>query len=166
MFDSLLPWCVHTAGSAIAGGPSPKSASQRSLGGAAFYQVYQTSDGQHVALGGRELKFARNLLTALGREDLLPLAEEPAGEQGELIAFLRATFATKTRDEWVQWFADKDVAFAPVLDFREALDEPHIAERGLWVTGEGGGRHIAPAIRFVGEEWAPGKVPPLAKRPA
>ncbi|QIG53547.1 CoA transferase [Altererythrobacter sp. BO-6] len=166
MFDSLLPWCVHTAGSAIAGGPSPKSASQRSLGGAAFYQVYKTSDGQHVALGGRELKFAKNLLTALGREDLLPLAEAPAGEQGELIAFLRATFATKTRDEWVQWFADKDVAFAPVLDFREALDEPHIAERGLWVAGEGGGRHIAPAIRFVGEDWAPGDVPPLVKRPA
>ena len=39
MFDSLLPWCAHTAGSAIAGGPSPRSSEQRSLGGAGFYQV-------------------------------------------------------------------------------------------------------------------------------
>ncbi len=159
MFDSLLPWCAHTAGSAIAGGPSPISQEQRSLGGAAFYQVYKTRDARHVVLGGREVKFARNLLTALGREDLLPLAEAPAGEQSELIAFLRDTFATRTRAEWIDWFADKDVAFSPVLDFREALDEPHIAERGLLVSSAGGGNHIAPAIRFAGEDWQPGAVP-------
>jgi crotonobetainyl-CoA:carnitine CoA-transferase CaiB-like acyl-CoA transferase len=161
MFDSLLPWCVHTAGSAISGGDAPRSSSQRSLGGAGFYQVYRTADDGHVVLGGRELKFARNLLTALGRDDLLPLAEAPAGEQDALIAFLRETFATRTRAEWEAWFADKDVAFAPVLDFREALDAPHVAERGLLVTDAGGGTHIAPAIRFAGEEWTPGPVPEL-----
>jgi crotonobetainyl-CoA:carnitine CoA-transferase CaiB-like acyl-CoA transferase len=161
MFDSLLPWCVHTAGSAISGGDAPRSSSQRSLGGAGFYQVYRTADDAHVVLGGRELKFARNLLTALGRDDLLPLAEAPAGEQDALIAFLRETFATRTRAEWEAWFADKDVAFAPVLDFREALDAPHVAERGLLVTDAGGGTHIAPAIRFAGEEWTPGPVPEL-----
>lgn len=163
MFDSLLPWCAHIAGSAIAGGESPHSASQRSLGGAGFYQVYRTAEGRHVVLGGRELKFARNLLTALGREDLIPLAEAPAGEQGELIAFLRQTFASRTRAQWVQWFADKDVAFAPVLDFREALDASHVTERGLLVTGEDGGLHIAPAIRFAGEHWTPGRVPDLGE---
>ncbi len=163
MFDSLLPWCAHTAGSAIAGGTAPISASQRSLGGAAFYQIYETKDARHIVLGGREIKFARELLAALGRQDLLPLAEAPAGAQGELIAFLRATFATRTRDEWVEWFADRDVAFAPVLDFREALDQPHIAERGLWVEAAGGGHHIAPAIRFAGEDWTPGSVPGLGE---
>lgn len=161
MFDSLLPWCAHTAGTAIAGGKSPKSASQRSLGGAAFYQVYKTSDGRHVVLGGRELHFARNFLTVLGREDFYDHAARDAGEQGELIAFLRETFATKSRDEWVSWFEDKDVAFSPVLDFREAFDEPHVAERGLLVETEDGGNHIAPSIRFLGEDWSPGAVPEL-----
>ena len=66
MFDALLPWCVHTAGSAIAGGPGPVSGSQRSLGGAAFYQVYRTKDDRQIVLGGRELKFARNLLVGAG----------------------------------------------------------------------------------------------------
>ena len=125
--------------------------------------MYKTKDGQRVALGGREIKCARNLLTALDRLDLLPLAEAPAGEQGELIAFLRETFATKTREEWVEWFADAenvgDVAFSPVLNFREAFDEPHIAQRGLIVEAPGGGQHIAPAIRFAGEDWQPGAVP-------
>lgn len=164
MFDSLLPWCAHIAGSAIAGGESPRSARQRSLGGAALYQVYRTADGRHIVLGGREIKFARNLLTAFGREDLLPFAEAPAGEQGPLIEYLRGAFAARSRDEWVEWFRDKDVAFAPVLDFREALDEPHIAERGLLVEAESGAHHLSPSIRFAGEEaWSPAVVPELGQ---
>lgn len=152
MFDSLLPWCAHTAGSAIAGGEAPRSSAQRSLGGAAFYQVYRTSDGKHVCLGGREMKFVHNLLGALGVPELADVAERPAGDQEELIGYLRSAFAERTRDEWVAWFADKDVAFAPVLDFREALDQPHIAERGLLVECEGA-HIIAPALRFAGERW-------------
>jgi crotonobetainyl-CoA:carnitine CoA-transferase CaiB-like acyl-CoA transferase len=160
MFDSLLPWSVHTAGSAIAGGLSPRSASQRSLGGAAFYQVYRTSDDRHIVLGGRELKFVANLLDALERMDLYPVAERPAGQQDELIAFLRQTFATRTREEWTAWFADKDVAFAPVLDYREALDAAHIAERGLWIEHDGA-HQITPAIRFASEAWQPCGAPKL-----
>jgi crotonobetainyl-CoA:carnitine CoA-transferase CaiB-like acyl-CoA transferase len=163
MFDSLLPWCAHTAGSAIMGGAAPRSREQRSLGGAAFYQVYATSDGKHIALGGREIKFARNLLTALGREDLLPHAQRAAGQQGELIGFLSDTFAQRSRDEWVAWFADKDVAFAPVLDFREALDSDHVAERGLLVQSPDGANQIGPAIRFMGEGWDAGRVPRLGR---
>jgi crotonobetainyl-CoA:carnitine CoA-transferase CaiB-like acyl-CoA transferase len=160
MFDSLLPWSAHTAGSAIAGGAPPVSTGQRSLGGAAFYQVYRTSDDQHVVLGGRETKFVENLLTALERPDLIAVGSAPAGEQGALIAFLRGIFSSRTRDDWVTWFADKDVAFAPVLDFREALDAPHIAERAL-LTEHGGHHMITPAIRFAKEAWHPRVAPEL-----
>ena len=160
MFDSLLPWCAHTAGSAIAGGAPPRSSHQRSLGGAGFYNVYQTSDARHVVLGGREMKFVENLLNALGRPDLIALGEAPAGKQGALITFLRETFATKTRAEWEAWFANKDVAFAPVLDFREAFDQPHVAERGL-IVEQGGAHQIAPAIRFASQTWTPSSAPEL-----
>lgn len=160
MFDCLLPWSAHIAGAALAGGEPPRSASQRSLGGAAFYQVYPTADGRHVVLAGRERKFAEELLGALGRPDLVALADRPAGEQGELIAFLGETFRTRSRDEWIAWFAGRDVAFAPVLDFREAFAAPHIAERGLLVES-GGGHMIAPAIRFAGESWQPRPAPEL-----
>jgi len=160
MFDSLLPWCAHIAGSAIAGGEAPRSTSQRSLGGAAFYQVYATKDGKHVVLGGREMKFVHNLLGALGVPELASVAARPAGEQDELIAHLRSVFAEMTRDEWVAWFADKDVAFAPVLDFREALDQPHIKERGLLVEHDGA-HIIAPAVRFAHEQWEAKSAPEL-----
>lgn len=162
MFDSLLPWCAHIAGSAIAGGEAPRSAAQRSLGGAGFYQVYQTRDGRHVALGGREQKFVKVLLSALGREDLIPLGEADAGPaQAPLIAFLRETFLTRTRDEWVAWFEDKDVAFSPVLDFAEGFASAHVAHRALLVEA-GDAHHIAPPIRFAGEpEWTPADAPEL-----
>jgi crotonobetainyl-CoA:carnitine CoA-transferase CaiB-like acyl-CoA transferase len=159
MFDCLLPWCVHTAGSAIAGGAAPRPARQRSLGGAAFYQIYRTRDAKHVVLGGRELKFAAALLTALERPDLISHASRDAGEQAELVGFLRDVFATRSRDEWTTWMAEKDVAFAPVLDFREALDQPHIAERSLLIEADGR-HHIASPIRFADEPARlPGPVP-------
>jgi crotonobetainyl-CoA:carnitine CoA-transferase CaiB-like acyl-CoA transferase len=139
MFDSLLPWCAH------------------------FYNVYACSDGRHVVLGGREPKFVRTLLEALGRPDLVPLGEaEPGAAQGPLRAFLAETFAARTRDEWVAWFAHRDVAFAPVLDFAEALASDHVRGRGLVV--EAHGHQIAPAIRFLHEPAAPlADAPPLGQ---
>ena len=115
-------------------------------------------------LGAREIKFAKVLLTALDRLDLLPLADMEAGEaQKPLTDFLRETFATKSRDQWVEWFADKDVAFSPVLDFREALDQDFVREKGLLVEADGA-HQIAPAFRFRSEEqWQPSDAPKLQK---
>ncbi len=161
MFDSLLPWSAHIAGDAIMGGDSPTSSHQRSLGGAAFYNVYATADDRQIVLGGREAKFVSVLLDALGRPDLIAQGNAPAGEQQGLTAFLRATFATRRRDEWVEWFAHKNVAFAPVLDFREAFDQPHAIARNLVVAG-GGGHQIAPPIRFLDTKWQAAPAPEQA----
>lgn len=162
MFDSLLPWCAHIVGAAIAGGEPPRSASQRSLGGAGFYNVYATADGRHVALAGREPKFAAALLGALGREDLIAVANAPAGAaQAPLIEFLRTTFATRTQAEWNEFMDLIDVAYAPVLDLREALGAPEVAERGLRVVADGA-HQIAPAIRFASDpDWMPPAAPDL-----
>ncbi len=156
MQATLLPWTAHVAGLAVAGGPAPRSAEQRSLGGAAFYNVYTCADGRHVVLCGRELKFARTLLGDLGRPDLLPLAAAEAGPaQAPLRAYLAETFATRTQAEWVAWFAGRDVAFAPVRDLADGL-----ARSGLVVADADGAHHIAPAIRFADEDaWGPGVTP-------
>ena len=146
MFDSLLPWCAHIAGDAVVHGAPVRSRSQRSLGGAAFYNVYETADGRHVVLCGREEKFARNLLTALGRPDLLASAMADAGPaQQPAQSFLAETFRTRTRDEWTAWFHDRDVAFAPVLDFAEALRQPHVAGRML-IGADGRHRFRSPVV--------------------
>ncbi|QMW24160.1 CaiB/BaiF CoA transferase family protein [Sandaracinobacteroides saxicola] len=163
MFDSLLPWCAHIAGPALTDGIAPTSATGRSLGGHPFYNIYRTSDSRHITLCGREPKFSTNLLTALARPDLIPLAHSEAGpHHAPLTAFLTETFLERTRDQWTAWFHHHDVAYAPVLDFREALTQPLIAERGLVVHADGG-HHLAPAIRFTGEPaWQPAEAPILS----
>jgi crotonobetainyl-CoA:carnitine CoA-transferase CaiB-like acyl-CoA transferase len=146
MFGSLLPWMAHVAGDAVVSGRPVRAAEQRSLGGHAFYQVYRCADGRHIVLCGREPKFARALLDALGRPDLLAVAEAEAGAaHAPLIAFLRETFATGTRDEWVQWFAGRDIAFAPVLDMAEAMASPAVRGSGLLLEAP---HRFAQAIRF------------------
>lgn len=149
MFGSLLPWTAHIAGEAVVEGRPVRSATQRSLGGHAFYNVYACADGRHVVLCGREPKFAKALLEALGRPDLVPVAAEEAGPaHAPLIAFLRDSFATRTRDEWVEWFHGRDVAFAPVLDLAEAMRQPAVREAGLLVEREGAHAFASP-IRFA-----------------
>lgn len=156
MFASLLPWGAHIMGEAVVEGRPPTSASQRSLGGHAFYNVYRTADSRFVVLCGREEKFARNLLEALGRADLIAVAAAPPGEaHGPLRSFLAETFASRTRDEWVDWFHGRDIAFAPVLDMVEALAQPAVREAGLLVEA-GGAHQLAPAIRFASTApWTP-----------
>ncbi len=158
MLGALIPWSTHVAGLAIAGGPAPRSAEQRSLGGAAFYNVYACADGRHIVLCGRELKFARSLLTDLGRPDLIPLAGSESGPpQAPLRAFLAETFAARSQAEWIRWFHGRDVAFAPVRTLTDGL-----ARSGLIVTDADGAHHFAPAIRFAGEPpWEPLPVPTL-----
>jgi crotonobetainyl-CoA:carnitine CoA-transferase CaiB-like acyl-CoA transferase len=159
MFDALLPWSAHLAGEALAGGAAPVSARQRSLGGAALYRTYRCKDGRYVALGGREGKFARTLLEAADRPDLIPLALAPAGEQGELIAFLDSFFAQRAQAEWTAWFEGKDVAFAPVLDFAEAFCSDHVRERGL-IADTDGVPQFAPAVRLAAQPgWVPRPAP-------
>ena len=46
---------------------------------------------------------------------------------------LAALFRTKTRDEWVAFFAGNEVCFAPVLPMSEARTHPHNVEREMFV---------------------------------
>lgn len=149
MQDATMAWVPNLIGSVFAEERAPHVKEERTTGGAAFFALYETADGRHVCLGGVEQKFVRNLLTALGRPDLIPLGAEPPGPAQEpLKAYLRTTFATRTRAEWEKWFADKDVCFAPVLDLHEAFHSPQAAARDMLVRDEHGNLHIGQPIRF------------------
>jgi alpha-methylacyl-CoA racemase len=60
---------------------------------------------------------------------------------------LAERFATRTRDEWAEVFADTDACVTPVLSFQEAAGHPHLVARATIVPGDGG-RQAAPAPRF------------------
>jgi crotonobetainyl-CoA:carnitine CoA-transferase CaiB-like acyl-CoA transferase len=152
MMDSILACMPNSMGAAFADGVSPVPRNERIWGGNALYRIYETSDGGHIALGGSEIKFARNLLTALGREDLIPLCELPPGpDQLPVVAFLTDTFAGRTREEWVRFFAGLDVCFAPVNDLRTGLDLPQTRHREMCIEDNTGREHLGTPLKFATE---------------
>lgn len=156
MHDSVLAWTPNVTGEVFVNKRAPVAKHQRSLGGSAMYNIYRCRDGRHIVIGAQEIKFSRNLLEALGRVDFLPLCEQgPGPHQQPLIDFLRATFAQKTRDEWVEWFRGRDIGFAPVKDLREAFDDPQAAARGMRLVDADGREHIGVPIKFAAEPAQP-----------
>jgi alpha-methylacyl-CoA racemase len=119
-------------------------------GGAHFYNVYETSDGGYVSLAAYEPKFYANFLRLvgpLGFDDLEPAGQMDTSHWPALKIRLAELFRTKTRDEWIAFFAGTEVCFAPVLPMSEARTHPHNVEREMFVD-VGGTSHPAPAPRF------------------
>ena len=156
MQDAVVAALPNVLGPALAEGRQPVVAEQRTTGGAAFYQIYDTRDGRQLTLAGQEPKFIRTLLRALGREDLAPLCEQgPGAHQAPVKAFLRETFLTRDLADWLEWLGGLDVCFGPVNTLLEALDDPQVTHRQGVVTDTSGRRWLAPPIRFTHEPARP-----------
>jgi len=156
MYDSVISWTPHVAGKALAEGRAPNPRAERTQGGAAFYRPYAVKGGDYITLGGSEMKFVTNFLTAMGREDLIDVAKQPPGEpQATLHDYLAETFLTKSRDEWIEWFQGKDICFAPVLNMVEAFENEHLKAREMLLYDEAGNAHLGIPIKFSKE---PGRV--------
>ncbi len=156
MQDALIAWTPNVLGPIFVEDRAPEPKQERSWGGNAMYQLYETADNKHLSIGGSELKFAHNLLSALGRLDLYELCKLPPGSnQYPVRDFLRETFKTKTLDEWNLWFDDIDVCYSPVRDLKEALNEKHIEQRSMLLKDSEGKSHIGVPIKYKHGEAQP-----------
>ena len=156
MHDAMIAAGPNILGPTLAENRQPNPRHERTTGGAAFYQIYETKDGRHVVLAGQEKKFIDNLLGALGRPELAALClKGPGPHQQPVIDFLAQTFRTKTRDEWTAWIAKLDVCYGPVNTLPEALDDANLKARGMVLTDEMGRRHLGAPIRFRNEPAKP-----------
>ncbi|WP_233159566.1 CaiB/BaiF CoA-transferase family protein [Pseudonocardia sp. MH-G8] len=130
-------------------------------GHAPFYDTYTCSDGRHVAIGPLEPQFYAALLSGLGLDgEDLPAQYDRAGWP-TLRARFTEVFASRTRDEWAQVFADSDACVTPVLAFSEVPGHPHLAARDTVVERDGVAQ-AAPAPRF---SRTPATVPPAPTDP-
>ena len=152
MADCLLACLPNNMGTAMAGRRQPVLAEERALGGNALYNIYETSDGDFIVLAGQERKFAANLLGALGRPELVELCELPPGRgQDPVREFLREAFRKKSKQEWIEWFRGRDIAFAPMQTLPEALEDPHFRARGMVASDARGWDHLGIPIKFADE---------------
>ncbi len=156
MLDSVVAALPNVVGPAFALDAEVVPKRERNLGGAAFYQIYATKDGRHVALAGQEHKFVERVLSAFGREDFFQLcARGPGPHQRPVIDYFHGEFRKKTQAEWVEWFAPLGVCFAPVKSIREALADPQVLARGMVLHDDEGRKHLGPAIKFLREPSRP-----------
>ena len=156
MYDALLAWTPNVTGPVFGDNAHPEPKTMRSFGGAAMNHIYETADGEFLVLGGSEVKFARNLLTAFDRLDLLPYAEiEPGPEQEPLRAFFRARFAEHPRAHWESFLEPVDCCWAFVRSLKDAFEDPHTLHRQMLLTDARGNRHIGPPIKYADEPAQP-----------
>lgn len=145
--------------------------------GAPFYDVYETADGKHLAVGALEPRFYAALLRGLGLDaERGPDAEadadaatepelrEPLADRRDpaqwprLRSQLARAFAGRSQAEWVEVFAGTDACVAPVVPLDEAPQHHHLAARSTYLS-IGGVTQPAPAPRFERTPASIGRAP-------
>lgn len=114
--------------------------------GSHFYAAYETSDGEHIAIGALEPAFYSTLMDTLGLEHEPDEQLDPE-RWPELKARLTALFKTQTREHWTRLLQGTDSCFAPVLRLEEVPLHPQMQARRVFVE-TGGLQAASPAPRF------------------
>lgn len=127
-------------------------------GGALNYNVYETGDGRHLAVGALEPRFWSAVCDAIGRPDLVRLGGNPEPGAAARLAGLRALFRSRTLAEWTAVLDPQRTACAPVNTLEEMLADPQIVHRGIVLGGES-----APQVKFPARLSA---TPASMRRPA
>jgi alpha-methylacyl-CoA racemase len=117
-------------------------------GGAHFYQTYETSDKQYIAVASIEPQFYHELRKHVGIAEDLHFDEQMNEKSWPTLRQkLTELFRSKTRDEWCRLLEHSDACFAPVLSMSEAPLHPHNRARKAFVD-VGGVTQPAPAPRY------------------
>ena len=114
------------------------------LGGSfPYYTTYETADGKLLSVGCTEPWLWQNFCTAIGREDLTSYAlrshhfaglADSATEQAK--QEVQEVLRQKTRDEWFEFFKDKNVCVGPVYTVAETFQDPQVVARDMVVDIE------------------------------
>jgi crotonobetainyl-CoA:carnitine CoA-transferase CaiB-like acyl-CoA transferase len=109
----------------------------------ACYTVYETADGQWLALGALEPKFWAGFCERIGRPDLTRRQHAHGEERAQVLRDVRDIMRTRTRDEWFTLFEGADVCLTTIYKPEEVAADPHVGARGT-VASVAGITHVTP----------------------
>jgi crotonobetainyl-CoA:carnitine CoA-transferase CaiB-like acyl-CoA transferase len=109
----------------------------------ACYTIYETADGQWLALGALEPKFWSGFCERIGRHDLISLQHAEREERARVLREVREIMRSRSRDEWIAAFADADVCLTTIHKPVEVAADPHVTSRTV-MTSVSGVRHVTP----------------------
>ncbi|PCI38848.1 MAG: CoA transferase [Elusimicrobia bacterium] len=113
----MRDWMVLPCGWELAAGTPYKPGTEWFSGSGPFYRLYKTKGGRYLAVGALEPQFHLNLLSELGRDDLVGKPRKTVERA------LERLFASKTLAYWSKKLADKDVCVSPVKTLAEAFKD-------------------------------------------
>jgi crotonobetainyl-CoA:carnitine CoA-transferase CaiB-like acyl-CoA transferase len=138
MLDGIVSWLSMHAGRFFHDGEVPGPGTLHLNGRHPCYSVYRCKDGW-MSVGALEPKFWTALVGALD----VPHLESEAFAEGEQARRvhdeLEQIFLTRTKAQWAEHFAGRDVCCEPVLTFPEVFANEQVRHRGLEIeAGKGG----------------------------
>ena len=131
---ALLTTLFH--GLRAAGGWNDEPGTNLLDSGAHFYEVYDRSDGGHVAVGAIEPQFYARLLELL-ELDADDFPQFDMARWPEFKLRFADVFATRTRDEWAALLEGEEACATAVYGLAEAAGHPHNQARGTFVELDG-----------------------------
>ena len=105
-------------------------------GGWPGYNIYETKDDKYFTIGCLEPRFWENLCHVLGKEDFISYQFDTGEKRGEIEAYLKKTFRTRTREEWFDFLKDKDIPIGKVHSLDEVFSDPQVLHRQMLVEVE------------------------------
>jgi len=96
----------------------------------ACYNVYETADGEWLALGALEPKFWQGFCERIERPDLAPLQHAHGAERERVVRDVREVLRGRTRGQWLERFAGADVCLTTIYTPDEVASDPHVVARG------------------------------------
>lgn len=132
MLDGAISFLAYSLAEWASRGEVPQRGKEILSGGYACYQVYETSEGGYVSLGAIEPKFWQGFCEKLERPEFTAWQWLP-DKQGEMIQSIQAQLKTRSRTEWVEYFASDDICFTPVLNLQEVMEHPQVQDREMLI---------------------------------
>jgi crotonobetainyl-CoA:carnitine CoA-transferase CaiB-like acyl-CoA transferase len=162
LVDAGLAWTVWESGAYFGSGETPAPTGTRHRRSTP-YQAYRTSDGFVTIGANTERLWTRLVNDVLKRPDW---ADDPRfvdltarmAHIDELEVEIEAITTTLPTSAWMDRLDSAGVPGGPVLTYDEALDDPHVLERGMVVDVEhpiiGPMKTIAPPTHFSNLEFS------------
>jgi crotonobetainyl-CoA:carnitine CoA-transferase CaiB-like acyl-CoA transferase len=136
MHDAVLYWMMLPAARDLIAGGDRASGELPTFGRHATYNVYETADGQRVALGALEPKFWQAFCDLVGHPEWKARQDSDEADQGALVDEVRKLFLTRSRGAWLELFSGQAACLSAVNSPAEALADPHVAARRLLVEAD------------------------------
>jgi alpha-methylacyl-CoA racemase len=131
MTEGAMSLHLPLQSSLAAGQPQPRGQGMLT-GGLPCYSVYETKDGQFLAVGPLEPKFWMGFVQAIGAPELAGDGMA-TGEQGEQTRQAVAEIlGEKTLEQWLRVFEAVDVCVEPVRSPGEVLEDELFAAREMF----------------------------------